>query len=133
MLLGTKGEEAVCRNIAHGSRSPVVVVTGVSLGVTMALIADAELLVANDSGPLHLAAALGRPLVGIYGPTEPGRVGPWGNARWVVRENSDCAVCRSSTPRRRVGHTCLTNLPVARVLSLAEAALAEGAPAEQCA
>jgi heptosyltransferase I len=134
LLIGTKNEETVCRHIADASCSPAVTITGVPLGVTMALIAQAEMLIANDSGPLHLAAALGRPLVGIYGPTDPGRVGPWGNARWVVQENHDCPACQaprsswlaSLRPRR---HTCLANLPVQSVLSRVESALAAASAA----
>ncbi len=43
----------------------------------MGLLAHARCLVAADSGPLHLAAALGAPVIGLYGPTDPARNGPF--------------------------------------------------------
>ena len=44
----------------------------------IALLERAELVIANDTGPMHIASALGRPLVSIYGPTSPARTGPYG-------------------------------------------------------
>jgi heptosyltransferase-1 len=49
-----------------------------SVGEMVALVRRAALVIAGDSGPLHLAAALERPVVGIYGPTDPARTGPYG-------------------------------------------------------
>ncbi|MCC6424849.1 MAG: lipopolysaccharide heptosyltransferase I [Phycisphaerales bacterium] len=116
VLIGTRADEPLARQIADQAGEGTHVLTGTPLAVSMALIAGSRLMVANDSGPLHLAVALGRPVVGIYGPTDPIRTGPYGHADWVVRDNSSCEVCRR--PRWRVpGHTCLTQLSVDRVLS----------------
>lgn len=49
----------------------------VPLAALPAVMREAALVVANDSGPVHLAAALGRPLAAVYGPTDPARFGPW--------------------------------------------------------
>jgi heptosyltransferase I len=49
-----------------------------SIGQMIALVRRAGLVIAGDTGPLHLAAALGRPVVGLYGPTDPTRNGPYG-------------------------------------------------------
>ncbi|HEV3219686.1 MAG TPA: glycosyltransferase family 9 protein [Candidatus Acidoferrales bacterium] len=54
-----------------------------------ALLMRADLVVACDSGPLHLAAALGTPVVGLYGPTDPARNGPYGGRDIVIRHASD--------------------------------------------
>jgi len=54
-------------------------------GELMALVRDAALLVAGDTGPLHLAMACGTPVVAIFGPTDPVRNGPYGTASRVVR------------------------------------------------
>jgi ADP-heptose:LPS heptosyltransferase len=134
LLIGTKSDEATCRVIATASRTPARVLTGTPLGVSMALIAGAEMLIANDSGPLHLAAGLGTPLVGIYGPTDVGRVGPWGHAHAVVQENGACPACQISSSGwlgrlHRRPHTCLANLSVRSVLSRVEAGLAANSAA----
>ncbi len=54
----------------------------------IALLRRAELMIGGDTGPLHLAAALGRPVVGIYGPTDPARNGPYGTVTRVLRHPS---------------------------------------------
>ena len=55
----------------------------------MALLSRADLVVAGDSGPLHLAVALGAPVVGLYGPTSPARNGPYGGHDVVVRNATE--------------------------------------------
>jgi heptosyltransferase I len=57
-----------------------------TVGQLIALTRRAEVVIAGDSGPLHLAAALERPVVGIYGPTDPKRNGPWGTRSRVLRD-----------------------------------------------
>ena len=59
-----------------------------SLGQMIALVRRAALVIAGDTGPLHLAAALGRPVVGLYGPTDPARTGPWETRSRVLRDAS---------------------------------------------
>jgi len=54
----------------------------------IALLRRASLMIAGDTGPLHLAAALGRPVVGLYGPTDPARNGPYGTRSRVLRHAS---------------------------------------------
>jgi len=51
------------------------------------------LLVSNDTGPLHIAAALGRPVVALYGPTEHRRTGPYGQLDRVLRHPLPCSPC----------------------------------------
>jgi len=64
---------------------PTVNAAGCRLAVSMALMAGAAATVGCDSGPLHVAAAMGGPTVGIYGPTDPRRLGPWGKPSRCVR------------------------------------------------
>ena len=59
-----------------------------SVGQMIALIRRAGLVIAGDSGPLHLAAALERPVVGLFGPTDPARNGPYGTVSRVLRHAS---------------------------------------------
>jgi lipopolysaccharide heptosyltransferase I len=76
--------EAVCR--AAAPAAPVLLAPDVAQ--FMALLACAKLVVAGDTGPLHLAVALGTPVVGLYGPTDPERNGPFCAADIVVRNAS---------------------------------------------
>jgi heptosyltransferase-1 len=82
----------------------------------VAVLEKASLVIANDTGPMHIAAALGRPLVAVYGPTDPAQTGPYGRADSVVRLDLVCLPCFS---RRCVHQTCLVQLDIETVLKLA--------------
>ena len=88
-----------------------------SLKQLTALLERAELVVANDSGPMHIAAALGRPLVTPFGPTNPVRTGPYGRMESVVRLDIPCSPCYSRYCSHR---SCLRWLGIEPVLRLAE-------------
>jgi heptosyltransferase-1 len=79
------GEEALAREViqAAGNEPPVAIPLG--LGPLLALLRRAKFVVSADTGPLHLAAALGSPVVGLYGPTDPARNGPYSQHNVVVR------------------------------------------------
>ncbi|MGF1632291.1 MAG: glycosyltransferase family 9 protein [Phycisphaerae bacterium] len=82
-----------------------------------AVISLADLVISNDSGPMHIAAALGRPLVALFGPTDPARTGPYGRSDAVLRLPLPCSPCLS----RRCAHTsCLNWLEVEQVLAAAQ-------------
>ena len=92
-----------------------------SLRQLVALLRGAGLVIANDSGPMHIAAALGRPLVVVFGPTNPVRTGPFGRDDCVVRLDMPCSPCYS----RRCSHTsCLGWLEAEAVLDRARDQLA---------
>ena len=88
-----------------------------SLMQLVALMRGAKLAITNDSGPMHIASALNRPLVALFGPTNPVRTGPYGRPDCVVRANLDCLPCYSRTCAHR---RCLEELPVEAVLEAAQ-------------
>lgn len=77
-------EQALAEEIQQTSGGGVRVVVA-SLSELIAITRRAALVIAGDTGPLHLACALGRPTVAIFGPTDPARNGPWGNRFRVLR------------------------------------------------
>lgn len=81
-----------------------------------ALLKRCSILVSNDSGPMHIAAAVGTPVLGIYGPTNPILQGPYGTNHVVVRnEKLECLGCNfTSCP---IGHPCMKELTVDDVLN----------------
>jgi lipopolysaccharide heptosyltransferase II len=90
----------------------------------VALMERGALVVANDSGPMHIAAALGRPLVTPFGPTNPVRTGPYRRMETVVRVDIPCSPCYS----RRCSHvSCLKWIGTEPVLELAERQMNGGA------
>ncbi|MBA2479550.1 MAG: glycosyltransferase family 9 protein [Planctomycetes bacterium] len=67
------GEERACAAALPGA----VLLSGLGLGAYAAVLAGARFAVANDSGPMHLAAAVGTPVVGVFGVSDPHRTAPW--------------------------------------------------------
>ncbi len=85
-----------------------------SLRELVALIDRATVVVANDSGPMHIAAAMNKPLVTIFGPTNPTRTGPYRRDDSVVRVDIPCSPCYS----RKCSHiSCMKWLAVDAVLA----------------
>lgn len=92
-----------------------------------ALLAQLELFVTGDTGPMHLAHAVGTPVVGIFGPSDPVRYAPRGARDRIVRIDLPCSPCNRirRPPARCTGHTpdCLAGIDVARVLHAIDEAL----------
>jgi ADP-heptose:LPS heptosyltransferase len=80
-----------------------------------ALLKRCTVMITNDSGPLHIGAALGVPVLGIYGPTNPLLQGPYGDRHLMVRnEGLSCLGCNyTECP---IGHPCMLELSVATVM-----------------
>jgi lipopolysaccharide heptosyltransferase I len=118
------GEEAVAAEIAvhSGGAARVGPATGSVLELG-ALLERAALVVACDTGPLHLAAALERPVVGLYGPKDPRRYGPVGTRGRLVVSDADCAPCRRRRCRKL---RCMEGLTAAEVFAAAEEVLGGG-------
>lgn len=86
-------DEVVARSEGYARAVPGTV------GQLIALVRRAAVVIAGDTGPLHLAAALERPVVGIYGPTDPARNGPYGTRQRVLRDPA------SETSHKRIPET----------------------------
>jgi lipopolysaccharide heptosyltransferase II len=93
-VLGDGSETELGKAVAgaHGQRC--VDLTGkISLPEMVEWIRAGELMVTNDTGPMHVAAALGKPVVAIFGPTEPRRTGPYGQLERVLQLQLSCIPC----------------------------------------
>jgi len=94
------GEERLAQELVSAAGNPAPLALPLGLGPLMALLRRAKFVVSADTGPLHLASALGAPVVGLYGPTDPARNGPYGgegqNKSIVIRNPS-----KSETTYRR--------------------------------
>jgi heptosyltransferase I len=112
------GEESLAAPITAGGAAIPVTAT---LPQLIALTRRIALCVGGDTGPLHLASALGRPVVGIYGPTDPGRNGPYGTRARVLRSPES----RRDHSRRDAPDPGLLNIAPEDVLCAANELLAE--------
>jgi heptosyltransferase-2 len=82
--------EAVARAMKH---TPVLVAGETTLREFMALMAKCHLVITNDSGPMHVAAALGLPLLAIFGSTDERATGPVGLRARIVKHPVECSPC----------------------------------------
>ena len=118
-LFGGPSDASACERIAASLGSPVVNVAGRTTLVEMGgLFAKMHLVIANDSGPLHMAAAVGVPVLGIYGPTDPRRTGPFGRRNAVVAAAADCRPCFRRICGRG-GAGCIADIRPAQVVEAA--------------
>jgi ADP-heptose:LPS heptosyltransferase len=81
-------------------------------------------MVGNDTGPLHVAAALGTPVVALLGPTEPRRTGPYRQLEHVLQLNLPCVPCLKSRCAYIKPFECLHALPPAAVAAAVQQRLA---------
>lgn len=95
LVLGAAPERALGEAIVAGLGPRAINAAGdTSIREAMALLTWCRHLVTNDSGPMHLAAALGVPVTAIFGPTDPRATGPVGNRVAMLQHAVDCAPCR---------------------------------------
>ncbi|HZI65361.1 MAG TPA: lipopolysaccharide heptosyltransferase II [Thermoanaerobaculia bacterium] len=121
------GEEPLAEEarVAAGGYLPALGADLDPMGVA-ALAARARAVVSNDSGPMHLAAAVGTPVVAFFGPTDPGRTGPTGVPSEVLDRYVFCSPCyRKECPYR---HECMREIGVEDVLAAVMRLSAAGAP-----
>ncbi|HYH87026.1 MAG TPA: lipopolysaccharide heptosyltransferase II [Pyrinomonadaceae bacterium] len=122
LLIGAREELDVSQEVARRMRSSPFVLTGTTdLSTTAAVLGVADLLVTNDTGPAHVAAAVGCPVVVIFGPTNPVTTRPFSPLAEVVRRPPDCAPCMlRDCP---IDHRCMTAISAEEVFALAARAL----------
>jgi heptosyltransferase II len=115
VLLGTPSERLKCQEIATISRVGALIAAGATdVAELKALLSLCDGFAGNDSGAMHLAAALGKPAVGIFGSTDPARTGPIGEKVTVIYHSVSCSPCLKRTCR--FGHyQCLQGIEPAEV------------------
>lgn len=125
LLTGSPDEAPLVRRIAAMMHHPPLTLVGeTSLGQLAALFAHASLVIGVDSGPLHLAVSQGTPTLHLFGPSDPGRFGPWGapDRHRVIRAGLPCSPCHVLThcPRGTIGPECMLAIRVEDVVAAAE-------------
>jgi heptosyltransferase-2 len=115
VLLGTALERLQCEEVAAKSRKRAIIAAGqTGVGELKALLSLCDGFAGNDSGIMHLAAAIGIPTVGIFGSTDPLRTGPVGANARVIHHPVVCSPCLKRTCR--FGHyQCLQGVTSAEV------------------
>lgn len=132
VLTGEPGDRALVDVVRSAlPRGRVVDLShGVDLLTAAAVIQQLDLFVTGDTGPMHLAHAVGTPIVAVFGPSDPRRYAPRGVRDVVVRVDLPCSPCNRIRlpPARCTGHTpdCLAGIDSARVLEAIDEAMRKG-------
>jgi len=118
-ILGSTAERSLGQSLAGLAPGRVRDLTGqTGLWEMVELIRHAAVLVCNDSGPMHVAAAIGKPVVTIFGPTDPRRTGPYGQSQRVLRHPGlPCAPCLRSSCAHTPALECLTAISPEAVIA----------------
>jgi lipopolysaccharide heptosyltransferase II len=94
VLIGSAGEKEISEGVASHIKGKALDLTGeTTLPELAALLSRCRLVITNDSGPMHMANALGIPVVSIFGPTDPARCGPWMGGIVPIQSDLDCIKC----------------------------------------
>jgi heptosyltransferase-2 len=100
VIVGTAAERERCEVIAVTAQArPIVAAGAIGLGELIALLSLCGGFAGNDSGAMHLAAAVGTPTVGIFGSTDPARTGPLGPNARIIHHPPPCSPCLARTCR----------------------------------
>ena len=119
-VLGTAEDQPIGETIARAEPLRCLNLCGqISLLEMVEWLRRCELMVTNDTGPMHVAAALGKPLVALFGPTEPRRTGPYGHLENVLRLDLPCSPCLKSHCTFEKPEECLKAISPAQVFERA--------------
>ncbi len=119
LILWGPGDEADSEFIKKHVPEISVLAPKTNLNTMAGLINNCDLIIANDSGPMHISAALGKPTLGIFGPTNPKNHGPYSPVSdYVLKEDLFCIICNKlECP---FNHECMLELPVKDVINKLE-------------
>ena len=122
IVLWGPGEQPIAEEVVATSRGAATLSPPTSIADLVALARGAALMISGDTGPTHIAAAVGTPIVGIFGPTRPSRNGPWVAADVTVSRDS---ICQCHHLRRcRIATMCLMDIEVEEVVNAVDRRLA---------
>ncbi len=119
-IVGSASERPMAEALVASSRVQArVLCGGTTLPELIGVLSHSRLLLTNDSGPMHLAAAQGVPVVAVFGPTDWRETAPVGGPHRIVRADVECAPCKlRECP---IDHRCMTRVTVDRVTDAARA------------
>ena len=127
VVLGGKEDAAVGARLAAVGARCVDKTGQTTLPEMVEWIRASEAMLTNDTGPMHVAAALNKPVVALFGPTDPRRTGPY-QARGSVLQTTamDCVPCLSRTCTAERERDCLRSIEVAKVAAGVRQVLVNG-------
>lgn len=117
IIIAGNSDMDIADEVVAGSNGKAIDLAG-QTGLTemVALTAQAKFFICNDTGPMHIAAALGIPVFALFGPANPIRTGPYGSNTTVIQIPLDCSPCYAQKPCSKHKWRCMNDISVDRVL-----------------
>jgi len=129
-ILGGEADHEFGDALVHAAPGRCLDLTGrTSLQEMVEWVRFCELIVTNDTGPMHVAAALGKPVVALFGPTEPRRTGPYGQVDQILQHKLPCIPCMKASCSYAKPLECLRAITPRRVVDRVGQLLNRPAPA----
>jgi heptosyltransferase-2 len=125
-VVGGPNEKAIAAEIVDAGGPRVRDLTGTDLRNGIMAMAAARVVISNDSGLMHIAAAIGTPTMGIFGPTSPYHWAPLNGLAAVIKRPVDlpCQPCHRPICTQN-DHACMRDIPAAEVVAIAQQVMAE--------
>ena len=122
VMIGGPDERTDVAAVSAMMKTPAIDLAGATtVGLLPALLSKASLLMTNDSGPMHIAAAVGTPVVALFGPTSAVRTGPYGVGHTVLKGKVSCSPCFSRTCHNTQPLECLRTVSPEQIMAAARA------------
>ncbi|EMS79619.1 lipopolysaccharide heptosyltransferase I [Desulfotignum phosphitoxidans DSM 13687] len=116
VVIASGGEAGIADTVvAHAKGNAISIAGKTGLKELIPVISRAAFFVCNDTGPMHLAAALNIPVFAVFGPANPVRTGPYGDIHTVIQLDLPCAPCYAKYPCTRYDFRCMKDLSVDQV------------------
>ncbi len=116
LILWGPGDEKDANYIANNFPEQTILAPKTDLTYMAGLINNCDLIIANDSGPMHISAALGIPTIGLFGPTNPKMHGPYSeNSDYVIKDDLFCIICNHTICPYQ--HECFKELSINQVIN----------------
>lgn len=121
VMIGSADDRQYVDELRALMKRPCIDLSGeVPLKCLPALLSKAAVMITNDSGPMHIAAACGVPVVAMFGPTSATRTGPYGTSHHVLTRRVSCSPCFSRVCRRDPEMECLDLITPAHVMDVVQ-------------
>jgi len=125
VLVGGKADRPLAEQIRSHTPVPFVDMVGrTNLKELAAILRRSLVHLCGDTGSAHISAALGKPVIGLYGPTDHVRTSPYGQEHRLITHKHECPVCTGRTPRRQHSD-CMDLISVDEVVQMLERTLVE--------
>ena len=119
LVIASAADAHVAKAVVAASKGKAINMAGkTNLKELVALIRKSSYFICNDTGPMHIAAALKIPVFALFGPANPTRTGPYGSNHTIIQEHLSCSPCYARKPCTKYDWRCMKDLTAEKVFGV---------------